>query len=90
MCIFNNNNNNMKGKIASSVADNGVDLENNTLHSDLTDIMSAHKATIQKEYGEESFHRLFWNQQLEVLATSPTQRRWHPMLISENALPSSI
>lgn len=52
-----------------------------SLHSGLQSILSEKTSSILEKYPEGSFHRLFWNQQVEALATSPKQRRWHPMLI---------
>ena len=36
---------------------------------------------VPRQYSEGTFHRLFWEQQVEAMTKQPTQRRWHPMLI---------
>ena len=51
------------------------------LHNGLIQIMDSHTTEIEKKYHENSFHHLFWSQQLTNLRTYPIQRRWHPMLI---------
>ena len=51
------------------------------LHHELSDIMKDHSEEIQKKHNSNSFHCLFWNEQIKNTAKHPTQRRWHPMLI---------
>ena len=53
----------------------------NKLHGGLLQIMNNHSKDIKKKYQENSFHQLFWNQQITNLSKYPTQRRWHRMLI---------
>ena len=51
------------------------------LHNGLVEIMNSHTIEIEKKYQKNSFHHLFWNQQVANLLKFPTQRRWHPMII---------
>ena len=53
-----------------------------SLQHDLQSIMAANTNTILQSYSEGSFHRLFWQQQLQALkAKDKRQIRWHPALI---------
>ena len=70
----------IKNKIAASTETRGVHLDE-SFNADLIRIMDDQSSSIESEYEENSFHRLFWKQQLEATAKHPTQRRWHPMLI---------
>ena len=51
------------------------------LHNGLVEIMNSHTVEIEKKYQKNSFHHLFWSQQVANLLKFPTQRRWHPMII---------
>ena len=52
------------------------------LEGDLQTIMLEKTEEIQQKYAENSFHRLFWDQQLEALKVRDNhQIRWHPMMI---------
>ena len=61
--------------------DNMAITVDDNLHSGLIQIMDSHTMEIKRKYQENSFHHLFWTQQLNNLHKYPTQRRWHPMLI---------
>ena len=61
--------------------EHGVNLDPQ-LHDDLTSVMNELTGEIQQKYPEDSFRRLFWEQQLQVLkAKDRRQVRWHPALI---------
>ena len=52
------------------------------LHDDLTSVMNKLTGEIQQKDPEDSFRRLFWEQQLQALkAKDCRQVRWHPALI---------
>ena len=52
------------------------------LEDDLQTIMLEKTNEVRQQYAENSFHRLFWDQQLEALKTrDKRQIRWHPMMI---------
>lgn len=70
----------MKKKIASSTEKIGVCVDD-SLHAGLQSVMSEFSTGVEKKYSPDSFHRLFWDQQMKAMSTQPTQRRWHPMLI---------
>ena len=71
---------NLEEKIAASTGKLAVHL-GDSLHSDLKHIMNEQSEKIQQQYKEGTLHRLFWDQQLEVMSKYPTQCRWHPMLL---------
>ena len=70
----------MKKKIASSTDKNGVSVDD-SLHDGLRGMMSEFSVGVEEKFAENSFHRLFWDQQMKMLTKEPRQRRWHPMLI---------
>ena len=70
----------MKEKIAVSTDELGTHVDD-SLHNGLEQIMSELSPRIEKQYLKGTFHRLFWEQQLQAMSQHPTQRRWHPMLI---------
>ena len=52
------------------------------LHGDLLEIMSENTEQIKKAYPEESFARLFWDEQLQAASAKDSRQiRWHPMMI---------
>ena len=51
------------------------------MHSDLLTIMKENTDTIRSAYPENSFPRLFWEEQLKAACKDPRQVRWHPTLI---------
>ena len=58
------------------------DTVDSELHSDLLHIMNENVDQIRKAYPENSFSRLFWDEQLKAASTKdPRQVRWHPVLI---------
>lgn len=70
----------MKKKIAGSTDKIGVGVDD-SLHTGLHAVMSEFSSHVEEKYAEDSFHRLFWEQQMKLISTEPKQRRWHPMLI---------
>lgn len=52
------------------------------LHTDLFDIMRSKQEQINKAYPENSFARLFWEEQLKAASVTDTRNmRWHPTMI---------
>lgn len=70
----------MKKKIASSTEKHSIRVDE-SLHDGLHGVMSEFSDNVEVKFAENSFHRLFWNQQMKMMAEEPRQRRWHPMLI---------
>lgn len=70
----------MKKKISSSTEALGVCVDDD-LHSGLSSVMTEFSDDIERKYAPDSFHRLFWTEQMKAMNTKPTLRRWHPMLI---------
>ena len=67
--------------IAKQTQDKGVILEPD-IHNDIEGIMEEKTAEIRENYPEDSFRRLFWEQQLNALKTKEKrQLRWHPAII---------
>ena len=59
----------------------GVTLEPQ-MHDDMTSIMEEMSDEVRKANPEESFRRIFWEQQLQALNTNDLRQvRWHPALI---------
>ena len=57
------------------------DMVDSKLHSDLLYIMNENVDQIRKAYAENSFSRLFWDEQLKAASAKDPQVRWHPVLI---------
>ena len=70
----------LKEKIRNSVKSHGV-IVDNQLSDDLSQIVSDHTPTIIADFPENSFQRLFWEQQKEAMIKNPKQMRWHPTMI---------
>ena len=70
----------LEQKIKESVEKNNVEVDEQ-LSDGLYEIMKEHSNEIIQKYEKNSFHHLFWSQQLENATKKPKQRRWHPMLI---------
>ena len=71
----------LRKRLKESISKSGVTIESD-LHSDLVQTMEENNEEIQKKYGEGTFRRLFWDQQMQAAkAKNPTQVRWHPMMI---------
>lgn len=52
------------------------------LYSDLLGIMKKNADEVRKAYPENSFSRLFWDEQLSAASTKDQRQvRWHPILI---------
>ena len=59
----------------------GVQLEEG-MHRDLQTIMTDMTSNVRDEHSEDSFKRLFWEQQLNAMQTKDhRQIRWHPALV---------
>ena len=70
----------LKDKIKESHDKMAINVDDE-LHNGLVEIMDNHTMKVKKKYQENSFHHLFWNQQVTNLLKFPKQRRWHPMII---------
>ena len=71
----------LEKKIQQMIEKNGQPVDP-LLQDDLQRIMTANTNTVLRSHPEGSFHRLFWQQQLDALkATDKRQIRWHPALI---------
>lgn len=71
----------LEDRIAKLTAVNGIDV-GEELDADLASIMDTESEKVCSAFAEGSFQHLFWKQQMEARsATSPQQRRWHPLLI---------
>ena len=68
----------LKDNINSLIASSSVAVDK-SLHQDLTKIVQDNQ---RKEFPENSFQRLFWDQQMQSLTVQDNrQLRWHPMII---------
>ena len=62
----------LKKKIEESHIKSTITVDNE-LHGGLLQIMNDHSKDIKKKYQQNSFHQLFWNQQMTNLSKYPTQ-----------------
>ena len=75
----------LEDRIAKLTAVNDIDV-GEELDADLASIMDTESEKVCSAFAEGSFQYLFWKQQMEARsATSPQQRRWHPLLILSGA-----
>lgn len=67
--------------IAKQIQNKGV-ISEPEIHNDIERIMEEKTGEIRENYPEDSFRRLFWEQQLNALKTKEKrQLRWHPAII---------
>ena len=72
----------LRSKIPSVVEVEGVEV-GNEMSSDLWDIVSEESPSVEA-LPEDSFRKLFWEQQQAALSKKKTAMRWHPLM---NATP---
>lgn len=66
----------------SNLMESGSVEVNKVLHQDLSTIMQENHSKILKDFPENSFQALFWNQQMQALSAKDSRQfRWHPMII---------
>ena len=71
----------LKLRLREVTAQCGICVEKQ-LEDDLENIMQEKTDYIRQQYTTNSFHHLFWDQQLEALKVrDKRQVRWHPMMI---------
>ena len=71
----------LKDRISYLCQKEGVLLDE-TLHQDMVSIMEESEESIHSSHKEDSFQRLFWDQQVTASKLSdPRQMQWHPHLI---------
>ena len=71
----------LKLRLREATEKSGICVEKQ-LEGDLQTVMLEKTEEISQKYPENSFHRLFWDQQLEALKVrDKRQVRWHPMMI---------
>ena len=71
----------LKEKIKTLTSTCGIEIDSN-LHSDLLGIMKDKTQDVHRAFPEESFSRLFWDEQLRAASVSNLcQMRWHPLII---------
>jgi len=70
----------LKQKIKECNDKSGIEVDDR-LHEGLGQVMTKYAPAIKDYYEPNSFHSLFWEQQVDNMKKTPTQQRWHPMLI---------
>ena len=70
----------LEQKIKEAINKKSIEVDKE-LSNGLVDIMNEHSNQISQQYNENSFHHLFWNEQIKNMTRFPKQRRWHPMII---------
>lgn len=51
------------------------------MSDDIQEILETQNSTVIQQYPEDSFQRLFWNQQKLVAGKSGKSIRWHPLIV---------
>lgn len=67
----------LRAKIQKSLQVCGVDVTE-SLHQDITTIMHECSTKALSDHPEESFARVFWQQQMQAAKVGGRQRRYHP------------
>ena len=70
----------LKARVAEMISTTNVQLDVETT-SDLCAIMELEEKSILKKYPEDSFQRVFWQQQKEASSKDKRGMRWHPAMI---------
>lgn len=70
----------LMNKLAVLMEKRGVYVDEN-MEKDLVTIMETNSANIESEFPDDSFQKLFWQQQMNAVKTSPRGHRWHPAFI---------
>ena len=71
----------VKAKLAQAIEEKGVVTDDAT-HEDLHTIMKENTVDVTKSFPENSFERLFWEQQQKALQLKNAKSmRWHPLMI---------
>ena len=69
--------NKLRNKLAALTEKKGIYVDEN-IEKDLVAIM---ETSTPSEFPENSFQKLFWQQQMDAVRVSPRGRRWHPSFI---------
>ena len=68
-------------KITQITADSGVQLDEET-RADMVGMMAESSKEVEKTHSEDSFLRIFWEEQRKAASCgNPRQVRWHPLII---------
>ena len=71
----------LKEKLSSATIQDGITLDDE-LHNDVRNIASASVKQIYSTYSEDSFQRMFWDQQVKASQYSNAKSmKWHPLFI---------
>ena len=71
----------MRQKLALAIKQGSIEVDEST-HSDLQEIVTASTQQVTKEFPENSFQHLFWDQQKSALERKDSKSmRWHPLMI---------
>ena len=71
----------LQDKLSHHIQNSRVKINENT-QEELAMLMQKYGKSVVQEYGEDSFHTIFWMQQMQALgAQNKRQVRWHPMII---------
>ena len=71
----------LKAKIEKATDINGVAVDEQ-LHKELSTIISDKSDSVEKEFPQGTFRRLFWDEQRKAaMVKDARQMRWHPMMI---------
>ena len=81
LTMFRQRNERLKKRIDAAVKTVGVTVDS-VLHNDLKEVMEKETDKVYALYPEESFQRLFWEQQQKVASLKDARsKKWHPLII---------
>ena len=73
----------LKDKLASIIEEKGI-IVDSEISQDLDTIMAENTPEVAQAFPENSFERLFWEQQQKALSCKDSkQMRWHPLMIND-------
>ena len=80
-CLLSKRYHRLKQKI-SDAAERAEVVVDEELHNDLITIATNNASVVEKEVSGNSFHQMFWQQQVEAASKNDSRSmRWHPLMI---------
>ena len=71
----------LKEKLQHHLRGKGISIDKQA-HEGLTQLMETYTSQAMKEKDDESFHSIFWKQQLQAASVKSKKRiRWHPLIV---------
>ena len=71
----------LKRRLSTLSEKRGIEIDD-SLHSDLKQIMAKHTKQVEEMYPPDSFQQIFWEQQQKAAAQKKAMSmKWHPLMI---------